>query len=272
MMKISNLTTYIRPGTFALFLLCFNTLSGQVNFAQDGEKDAPTVSLFYHDTLSIPSFTEFSIPVIMKTGHEVSAISLGFYFPQEYLEVTGVEMADGAQGYSYSTTDSLLMIAWSSVTPINILDDGTVVTLKMKSIDLSALSGTIKLGIFKPSEFADQSANVIEAVILEIPEIQYLQPDTSDSLDGNYILVYPNPFKEFTTINFYLKADSKVKISVFNPAGMKILQMPDSDYPQGTYQVYLHAVDFSKGIYVLKFEAISEENSSSKLIKILVIR
>jgi hypothetical protein len=184
----------------------------------------------------------------------------------------GMELPDNVQGFSYSAVDGLFRMAWSDINPINIMDEGTVMILKMKSTDLSALSGTIKLGIYESSEFADSSANIIEDVVLEIPEIQYFTPDPEDSLGGNYVLVFPNPFNDLTTINFYLKADSKIKISLFNLAGMKILQMPDANYQMGTYQVKLYAIDLSKGIYIVKFEIINEEQSSSRLIKIMSIR
>jgi len=279
-MKIKHLQDSIYLTEVIIILLCSFSLNAQVSLIQPRNtgliagslKDGPTVSLQYKDTLSIPSFTEFNIPVIMKEGSEISAISLGFYYPGEYLEIMGMEMPDNVQGFSYSAVDGLFRMAWSDIDPINIMDEGTVMILKMKSTDLSLLNGAIRLGIDESSEFADSSANVIEAVILEIPEIQYLSPDPEDSLDGNYVLVYPNPFNDFTTINFYLKADSKVKISLFNPAGMKILQMPDANYPQGTYQVKLYAIDLSKGIFILKFEIINEDQSNSRLIKILVTR
>lgn len=275
-----NITKACQKFFSTLFLLSFYALNAQVNFTQTTntgfirtiEKNDSSVSLVYKDTLVIPSLTEFNMPVIMKSANEISAISLGFYYPEEYLEITGMELADGRQGFSYSATDGLFSVAWSDVNPISISDEGTIITLRMKSLDLAGLTGTIKFGIYELSEFADSSANVIDGVVLEIPEIQYLAPDIDDSLAGNYVYIYPNPFNDYTSINFYLKADSKVKISVFNVAGMKILQLPDATYTKGTHQVKLHAIDLSIGIYLLKFEINNEEQSSSKLIKIMSIR
>jgi hypothetical protein len=279
-MKFRPLTINLRTGAIILLLFCLYTLKAQVSsFPKAGissipgnDKDGPTVSLLFNDTLSVPSYTEFSIPVIMKTGQEISAISLGLYYPQEFLEITGMELADSAQGFNYSDTNGLFTLAWSDVNPINIINGGAVMYLRMKSLDLAGLTGTIKLGINEYSEFADKSANVIEGVVLEIPEIQFLSPDPDDSLGGNYILVFPNPFDDFTTVNFYLKTESKVRMSLFNMAGLEMLQLPDAVYPKGTYQVKLHALYLSKGIYLLKFEVINEGQSNSKLIKILAIR
>ncbi len=275
-MPVKNQAEYTLPVAVLIFFMRILLLQPQVVLSQNAEnrlkpivdQNETTVSLVYKDTLSVPSLFEFSVPVIMKTSHEISAMSLGFYYPEEYLEITGIEPANEMQGINYNATDGLINIVWSDVNPINITDDDTVITINIKSLDLSGLAGTIKLGLYEFSEFADQSANVIEGVVLEIPEIKYLIPDTIEFITG----IYPNPFDEFTSINFYLKTESQVKISLFNIAGMEINQLTDAIFPEGSHQVRLYALDLSKGIYLLKFAVKNDEQSSSKVNKILSIR
>lgn len=274
-MKINHLYNLKYVGILLFLFLGFCTLNAQkANTALKyfSGKDSTTVSLQYADTLSFNSFTEFDLPVIMKTGNEISAITLGFYYPQEYLEITGITLADSVQGFYYSDTNGLVIVVWSDINPINIMDNGTVINLRMNTLDLAGLSGTIKLGIYESSEFADKSANVIEGVELEVQEIQYLVPDPIDSVSGNYVKIFPNPFDDYTAINFYLKADSKVRISLCNLNGMEIYQAQETEYTKGSHQVKLHGLDLAKGVYLLKFEIINEGKTSSKLIKIISIR
>jgi hypothetical protein len=280
MVEIKYLTIFIRFGFVLLFTFNLLALNAQVNIHQannevnlsGSEKDGPTVSLIYNDTLSLPSYTEFDLQVRMKTGYEISAISLGFYYPREYLEIDSVILADIAQGVYSSDTNGLVIIAWSDINPISILDEGTILTLRMKTLDLSGLVGTIKLGLYESSEFADQSANVIEGVELEIPEIQYLKPDTLDTISGNHVKVYPNPFKDYTGIYFSLESDSKVRISFYDLAGMALGPADETDYTKGSYQLKPYSLDFPKGVYLLKFEIINEKESSVKLIKVIAIK
>jgi len=275
-MPVKNQSEYILQVAVLIFFVRILLLQPQVVLSQNVDtglkfiidKNDTTVSLVYKDTLSVPSLFEFNLPVIMKTGHEISAMSLGFYYPEEYLEITGIEPANDMQGINYHATDGLFNMVWSDVKPVFITDEDTVLTLKMRSFDLAGLSGTIKLGLYEFSEFADQSANTIEGVVLEIPEIKYLIPDTNEFITG----IYPNPFDEFTSINFYLKTESHVKISLFNIAGMEISQLTDAIFPKGSHQVELYALDLSKGIYLLKFSVKNDEQSSSKVKKIISIR
>jgi hypothetical protein len=239
-------------------------------YGTGSKKDGPTVSLLYKDTLTLPSFTAFDLQVKMITGYEISAISLGFYYPQEYLQIDSVVLADNVQGFYYSDTNGLIIIAWSDVNPINISDEGTLLTLRMNTLDLKELIGTIKLGLYESSEFADQFANIIEGVELEVPEVQYLVP--TDTLFADSVTVGPNPFYDYLSIYFYLKADSRVRISLCDISGMEIYRAKETAYTKGTHQVKLYALNLSNGIYLLKFEIRNSEGSSTKLIKVMALR
>jgi hypothetical protein len=270
----------MRSGAILFFLLYFITVNAQVNIIQPkysnsktlSENISPTVSLLYKDTLLLPSFKDFDLPVIMKTGNKISAISLGFYYPEDYLEITGIILADSIHGFYYSDTNGLLIVAWSDINPINIPVNEPVITLGMKSLDLTGLIGTIKLGIYESSEFADSSANIIEGVELEVSEIAYRIPDPIDTISGNYVEVYPNPFDDYAVINFYLKTDGKVRISMCDLSGMEVYQAEETEYPKGVHQVKLHGKDLSKGMYLLKFEISNSEGSGMKVIKVVSIR
>jgi hypothetical protein len=279
-MRINILQKYFLSGTISLILLWSYALKAQVYDNQNStiglfpqeKKDNPTVSISYKDTLILPSFTEFDLQVKMITGNEISAISLGFYFPPEYLEILDMVMADSTQGFSFSVIDSLFTMAWSNINPIHILDDDTIIILKIKTLDISALTGTLRLEIYEMSEFADQSANIIDSVVLEMPEIKFLEPDPVDTTSDFYVKVYPNPFDDFTTIFFSIKEESRVKISLINRNGMEIQMLTDATYPEGYHQMRLDGLDFAKGIFLLEFEIINSEGIIKKLIKILNIR
>ena len=234
------------------------------------KKDSATVILIYKDTLSLPSFTRFDLLVKMKTGYQISAISLGFYYPQEYLEIDSMTLADNTQGVYSSDTNGLFILAWSDINPINIPDEGTLVTFKMKTLDLSKLNGTIRLGLYESSEFADQSANVIEGVRLEVPEIQFFNP--IDTTSENDVTFGPNPFNNHATVSFYLKAESMVRISLWNVSGLEVFRTEETSYQEGMHYVELNALDVSIGTYLLKLEIGNSAGSEIKLIKVMAVR
>jgi len=273
------------PGSFLLskgylkivliFLYGYLVIISNESFAQTlnpkSVNDNPVI-LVYYDTLTLPSFTEFDLPVRISSAYDISAISLGFYFPEEYIEIDTMEMINGTQGYYFNITDSLFNMAWSNIQPLNVQAGDTIINFKMKTLDISGLSNTIRLELYEFSEFADQFANIIEGVVLEIPEIKFLIPDPGDSIDGNYVSLYPNPFKNNTTIYFTLESESQVKITVFNPAGVALNMFEEKTYPEGHHEVKIDGLDLAKGIYLLKFEIRNPETSGSKIFKIFSIK
>jgi hypothetical protein len=234
--------------------------------------NSQSVELVYKDTLILPSDAEFNLPVKMKPAGEISAITIGFYFPQEYLEITGLELADSTTGYYYNVSDSLFLLSWSDIHPISISENDTILVLKMKSLDLSGLTETIKLELYEFTEFADQSANIIEGVELEIPEIEYFRPDTIDTITGYYVDIFPNPFDDYATIYFGLKEESRVKIAIYNPDGMIIKDFGEETYQEGDHQVRIYGSDLVKGVFLVKFEIRNSEKSSKEFFKMISIK
>lgn len=269
-----NLSLSLRcAGILLFFFAGYYTLNAQGAYPgieSSRGKDGPSVILSYKDTLSLPSFYEFDLQVRMKTGYELSAISLGFHYPTEYLQIDSVVLAEHVQGFYSSDTDGLFLMAWSDINPIMIPDEGTLLTFKMKTLDLSELTGTIKLGLYESSEFADQSANIIEGVELEVAEIQYLIP--ADTLVADFVTVGPIPFYDYASVDFGLKTDSRVRITLCDLCGNEIYPVTDANYPKGEHEVKLYALDLSNGIYLLKFEIGNSEGSSVKLIKVMALR
>jgi hypothetical protein len=270
----------LKTGAVLILLLCVYPGKSQDNISHAASGTSvenkmnpdTTVSLVYHDTLIVQSYSKFDLPVNMKVGSKISAISLGLFFPDNYLDITGMELTGVAQGYYFNVKDSLFFMAWSNITPIEITENSPVITLHLKSLDLTGLTSTLKLELDVASEFADESANVIDGVILEVPEILWPAPDPEDTLSGRYIKVYPNPFKENTIVEFYLESDSHVKITLCNVAGESLSPVTDASYAKGFHQVPVSAVNFSKGICLLKFEADDGVKGWKELIKVFPIR
>jgi hypothetical protein len=236
------------------------------------EPEDTVVTLVYKDTLILPSFKEFDLNVKLRPACSISAISIGIYFPEEYLEITDILLKDKEHGYTWNISDSLLRLVWSDISPIIFDEDDTILVLKMRTLDISGLTETIRLRLKENTEFADPSANVIEDVILEVPEIQYLRPDTIDTVTGYYVRIYPNPFRNSTTLYFGLEEESQVRVSLVNPDGMLILDKGEKYYAEGDHQLRIDSLDLAVGVFFLKFEIRNSKGKKEELFKIMSTR
>jgi hypothetical protein len=75
--------------------------------------------------------------------------------------------------------------------------------------------------------------------------IKEMKPDQS-------IMVYPNPFADFTNIEFSLDKASVVKVDVCNFLGKNVYSESAREYPNGTNKIRINSADMSSGVYLVK--------------------
>jgi xylan 1,4-beta-xylosidase len=73
----------------------------------------------------------------------------------------------------------------------------------------------------------------------------------------NYFLEqnYPNPFTQFTTINFGVPVNSFVSLKVYNLLGQEVAVIAEREYSRGMHSEILDASHLTNGMYFCKIEA-----------------
>ncbi len=66
---------------------------------------------------------------------------------------------------------------------------------------------------------------------------------------------YPNPFNAGTVIRYQIPARTRVKLSVFNLLGEKVLSLVDAEQDAGEHQVHFQPTSLPSGIYFYRLEA-----------------
>lgn len=71
---------------------------------------------------------------------------------------------------------------------------------------------------------------------------------------------YPNPFNPSTMVRFGLPERSAVRLMVYNTIGQLVGELFNGTKDAGFYEYTFDASDLSSGIYLLKIEAVSQQN------------
>lgn len=77
---------------------------------------------------------------------------------------------------------------------------------------------------------------------------------------------YPNPFNPETSISYTLKADSKVKLSVYNMKGEKLTDIVDKLQKAGSHKVNFSAEGLTSGIYFYSLELDGKSIATKKMV------
>jgi hypothetical protein len=93
-----------------------------------------------------------------------------------------------------------------------------------------------------------------------------MPPDAVDNYDlqipSEYILEqnFPNPFNPMTSIRYELPEESYLSLKVYDVLGREVARLAEGNKPAGIYSVNWNASDFGSGIYIYRFEAVSDRN------------
>ena len=121
-----------------------------------------------------------------------------------------------------------------------VFDDSTVIEGEMEAfiIDPITCAPQCRIGYFADS--IDANDNIVN----NETEIQILIDKNTPSY------TYPNPFSDHTHIDYYVKKESNVTISVFNICGQKIITLVNnSKHPKGRFTTTLDANNLTAGMY-----------------------
>jgi len=248
-------------------LLCFGDVNASYTPAT---KSALSSGLVLEGTLQVESNTEFEFPVRLKAGMQVGAISLGFYYPEQYLEIVGAKLANGFSDFSWTAVDGLFKMGWCDRNTLDVNDNEIVVILRMKAKDLSNLKAGIELEMYEYCEFADGLATPNNWQIVSIPTINAKAIGIDDGSKLVGLSVYPNPITLKSVIEFSLEKEGNVHISLLNSVGTFVKDLENNELSSGNHKVELDASNLKPGIYLLKIEITSNGQYSSDMIKVVV--
>ena len=100
----------------------------------------------------------------------------------------------------------------------------------------------------------------------DTPELEGSSIEESSFIGGfDLIQNDPNPFCSITTINYYLKQESHVQLSVYDITGQKIRTLLNKKQSAGKQTVRFDGSDLPNGIYICTLE-VGDITQSTKML------
>jgi len=92
-----------------------------------------------------------------------------------------------------------------------------------------------------------------QIVVSATPTSEVFMPGEDTEMAGYQLSQnYPNPFNSTTTIRYYVRETSQVRLSVFNLNGEEVSRLVDTTQSSGEYFIEFEAGDLPTGIYFLR--------------------
>jgi len=197
---------------------------------------------------------ELIIPVRLKQNTELAAASISMRYDPAILEVVDVI---GIEIYTIDSKKGIVKIAWMDENGKPFNENDEFFALKIKILK-DIKEGTSYLELLSGTEFSDKSAIVLNDVVLKA---NYIETSPVPVLDSKRELlhgIFPNPFRDLTTIQYTLPESGHVKVNVFNYLGQEVKLLINEHQLQGTHNLMLNNDDLRGAgtyIYQITFES-----------------
>jgi hypothetical protein len=210
-----------------------------------------------------------NVPVkVLTDGKNLGALQLDLRYDTAYLEFKKVENTEKIMKWTSYLNPSNGTISWggADLTNENMLNDGEqVFTLQFiaKKPQDSWATAALWTGAKYVGDKNSKDMNITPA--MGVIEVRRINKGTISLNDLNSIIVFPNPTEGDVQVQFKIKEDGYVDMSISDEVGRRIQTLLKENMPAGKYK-YLAKLDaLADGIYVLSVTT-DTESLHSKII------
>jgi len=221
------------------YMIKMGDIDGTVydNFTSDIEnRGLEQFELLFEDRL-LPAYTESEIQIKANTVADIAAIQFSLSFISA--EMISYQAHSSLEG-NYFQKENNLHFAWTHYD--NVIPDN-IITLKVKPTQDVRISELIEINQNHKSRYYN-SEGVAGSVQLRA-DFQVIETVANIILEQNT----PNPFSDFTDINFHLNKDTESIFSIHDMAGLLIYQQTNN-FKIGWNRLRFTPDQIAPGVYI----------------------
>ena len=260
---------------FNLYAMCTGDFNGSL--PSGGLKSATSsLMLATNSNMQVGANQEFELPLRAGSRMEVGAVSMILEIPSGLVNVQDVVVNGSTVPVLWAVKGNELRIGWNSSMPVNVAENETLVTLKLKTNTSFTMGESIDIALkFDPlNELADGNFDVIQDANLMVAMVGNGVTGIHNPADNNSLSLgnYPNPFKNSTTVEYTLPVQGKVTIQVYNSLGQLVKSLVDASQNAGDYSIRMDANNLMPGIYIAKLRLTNTGVDMTDTVKLSVLK
>jgi hypothetical protein len=260
---------------YDLLAMCTGDFNGSLT--ADRLKSASSeLALNIANELNVKENQEFDLPLRAQSAMEVGAVSMILDIASDLVQVTGVKVIGSDVPVTWAIKGDELRIGWYSSNPVNVSENGNLVTLKLKTTDAFTMGQSLDLNLVYNSlnELADGNFEVICGAELLAAKVGNGISGLTGEMDNGGLLFsnYPNPFSRSTTLEYSIPVDGKVNINVYNQLGQLVTVVMEEHQVAGRYSIRDCGSNLVPGVYIAKLRLTNSSTNMVGTIKLNVLK
>ncbi len=224
------------------------------------------------EALIVNNGENFDLDIRLRNGLKYAATSMTLYFDDSKIEVES--LSSSLPDLEYVLEGNQIRVVWTSLTSVDMDADDVLVTLNMRTI--APVSWTDQVLYLNGNPvFGDLLAEMI-------PGVEIIAQPIENNLTGLIgfdeeklaLSLYPNPAKDWVTVNYNLPAHSEVKIVLVDLMGVVVSELIENEQMTGTYTFRFNAthLNLDMGVYSVRMHVKSNGKSYIRNQKLVHIK
>ena len=242
------------------------SVTGDVQGGFDPEKGGSNYLNFYktNNYLEVLPGHINKLPISIDNNTNIGSFCIELYYDNQIVDVKSIESE--LSNYRYIITDNKIKIIWADINLEGISINSTS-NLFSIDFDLKDKNADLNKEIFflgSESKITDVKGNPYYNIGITYPSFKYKQIFSWE------VKNYPNPFREYTYIDYSLPETGNVQLYITDISGKLIKSLINEIQPEGNYKTEVDGSALNPGIYFyqLIFTGSERNTVKNKLIKI----
>lgn len=271
--SIPDITLLLTGSDLILNLYAQVTGDFDGSYVPDGSKSGNNnLNLVYESKRESGPEKEFDLPVHIVNPSKVDGISMILNFPDDLVEVKDVTIKDNQGQLDWKVSGNELRIGWNSLIPLYLAASSDLVILRLKTTAAFIKDASIRLSLVPNplNELADDQSNPIVNAVLKVDVIAASPIGIDEQTAENELTMecHPNPFSNYTMINYTLPFDGNVTLEIRNLLGLTLQTLVNEMQTKGAHSLKFDAASLVPGIFTA---TITLENSNEKVFRTVKI-
>ncbi len=210
---------------------------------------------------------EFDVPVKVKDFGDIIAYQFTMKFNNDKLELLSATPSNNGADCAFGLThlaDGMATTSWMNANLLPMAKGEMVFTLRFRAKSKGKLSQSLSLSsALTKAEAYNEDGETAGVMMMFKEQTTYKTDVKINAVDD--ISNAPNPFRESTTVRFYLKESAKATLTIFDQTG-RLLRKIEGDYTKGTNMIEIS--DLPAGLMMYRIETPQGISDTRRMLRI----
>ena len=234
-----------------------NSLNYIIDKTVEFDQQVPNVELNLPRLENVQPGNLINVPVkyTSTTDNKIASLQFGLWYDNTLVEFRGIENTSSVSRWMTYLNPENNIVDWGGYDPSgsnNLISNGEVAfNLKFVALQPRSDWNTSPLWVTRKAAGGPGSQDYGISPTEGRVQLKMIGGGGKVDVDGNTLILYPNPTQGITTFSFNLTTPSVANLGVYDFNGRKCIDVVTGNFPEGKYSYTVDLGNLSAGLYIV---------------------